>query len=100
MRPPIYLLLFHHIEHVALEDAHQPGTERAVLLEARQSAPGQQKRSLGDLFRQRALVAEAQRCRLSYGMMCLPELPKGLLVSASGMPHEVSLGVVTHFLLL
>src|SRR5207248_6938747 len=37
-----------------------PGTKRAALLEVRESAPGQQKRSLGDLFRQRALVAEAR----------------------------------------
>jgi hypothetical protein len=91
MRPPIYLLLFHHIERVAIEDAHQPGAKRAAALPARPPAPGQQKRSLGDFFRPHALVAEAQCCRLSYVMMRLPELLKGLLISTSGMPHEVSL---------
>ncbi len=91
MRPLIELLLFHHIERVSIEDAQQPGAERAVWLEAREPAPGQQKRALGDLFSQRTLVAEAQCRRLSCGMVSLPELPKGLLISTSGLPDEVSL---------
>src|SRR6266567_7607228 len=65
-----------------------PGAKRAALLKARQTASGQQKRSLGDLFRQRALMAEAQ-CRLhSRGMIGLPQLPKRLLVPVSRALNE------------
>ena len=55
-RPQVCSLLFHHVECVAIEDAHEPGAERTAMLETWQPAPGQQKGSLRYFLRQCALV--------------------------------------------
>src|SRR5579884_3157694 len=74
-------LFLHRVERMTIENTHQPGTERASFLETWKSPPCQEKRTLSDLFSQRALVAQAQGSCHSGSMMGIPEMPKCLLVS-------------------
>src|SRR5215469_6754538 len=59
------------------------------MVETRQSAPGQEKGSLRNILRKRAVMAETKRRRHRDGMMSFPELAKRLLVSASRSLDEI-----------
>src|SRR5579885_1391397 len=80
-RLEIATLLLHYVERVAIEDTHEPGAKRAAALKARQPAPGQQKRTLRNLFSQRALVIETQSSSHRHSMMRFPELLERILVT-------------------
>jgi hypothetical protein len=45
-------LAFHHIEGMAIENTHQPGSKRGTWAERRKATPGQEKSALGDLLGQ------------------------------------------------
>jgi hypothetical protein len=77
-------LALYDIERVAIENTHQPRAKWQTRSETRQPAPGKQKRSLGDIFRQSRLMTQAQGRSHCDRVMILPQQAKGLLVSPAG----------------